>query len=55
MGINNKLCIYPVAYCKSKRVYLSEKDISLKKCMKKTTFNMLGERQCKWLERVDMI
>ena len=55
MGLNNKLCIYPVAYCKSKRVYLSEKDISLKKCMNKPTFDMLGERQCMWLEKVDVI
>lgn len=55
MGMDNKLCIYPIAYCKSKRVYLSEEDISSKKCMEKPTFDMLGVQQCKWLEMVNMI
>lgn len=55
MGMNNELCIYLVAYCKSKRVYLSEKDMTFKKCMEKPTFDMLGVQKCKWLEMVDMI
>lgn len=49
MGLNNKICKNPVAYCKSKQVYLSESDIYNKKCRRKSTVDLIGFQRCNWL------
>ena len=49
MGLNNQLCSDPKYYCKIHLVYLSDKDVAKKKCLCKSTFDMLGTQRCKSL------
>ncbi|MDO4301563.1 MAG: hypothetical protein Q4D26_09270 [Clostridia bacterium] len=49
MGLNNKICENPVAYCKSHQVYLSDADVTRKKCRRKPTTDLIGFNQCNWL------
>ena len=50
MGLSNSVCKKPVAYCISKRVYLSKEDVKKKKCLNKPTVDMIGEFKCNWLK-----
>lgn len=52
MGLNNEICQSPVAFCKSKRVWLSEKDVIAKKCRKKLTTDMISYEKCKVLDEI---
>jgi DNA-binding cell septation regulator SpoVG len=54
VGLYNQPCRKPVAFCLSKKVYLSEEDIRRKKCRNKPTFDMIGEFKCNWLQPVQM-
>lgn len=49
MGLNNKLCKDPVAYCESKHVFLSATDVEFKKCKCKPTVDPIGVVRCNWL------
>ena len=42
MGLDNKICEDPVYWCRTKQVWLSEKDVTRKKCLNKPTFDMIG-------------
>jgi len=53
MGLNNKICKSPVAFCKSKQVFLSLEDIAAKCCMCKPTLDMIGTEVCKKLEPIE--
>lgn len=50
MGMNNCICKNPVAFCRSKRVYLNEEDIKRKKCCSRLTIDLIGTAKCNWLE-----
>lgn len=51
MGLDNKICKDPVYWCKSHKVWLSEKDVERKKCKSKPDFDLIGCSRCNWLER----
>lgn len=52
MGLNNTLCIWPVAFCHLHRVYLSKEDIVKKQCLYKPTIDMIGKEKCKRIEYI---
>lgn len=49
MGLNNQLCSDPKYYCKNHLIYMSDKDVELKKCLYKPTFDMIGTTRCRSL------
>ena len=51
MGLDNKVCKDPAYWCRTHGVWLSEKDVERKRCKCKPTFDMVGTRRCKNLER----
>ena len=53
MGLFNKTCKNPVYWCRSHEVYLSPEDVEKKKCLHKSTFDMIGQRICGNLEKVE--
>lgn len=53
MGLNNTVCENPVAYCISKRVYLSVDDVTAKKCTNKPTVDLIGAFRCNWLRTLE--
>lgn len=53
MGLDNEVCKHPVAYCISKRVYLSADDVAKKRCTCKPTVDLRGEVRCNWLRALE--
>lgn len=53
MGLDNTVCANPVAYCISKRVYLSTDDVAKKKCTQKPTIDLIGAFRCNWLQMLE--
>ena len=53
MGLDNKLCIDPVYWCRLHEVWLSKKDVKRKHCMEKPTFDMISTCRCGNLEKRD--
>lgn len=53
MGLDNKLCIDPVYWCRLHEVWLSEKDVKRKNCMNKPTYDLISTYRCGNLERKD--
>lgn len=53
MGLDNAVCRKPVAYCISKRVYLSADDMVKKRCTCKPTVDLIGEVRCNWLRLLE--
>lgn len=51
MGLNNTICEQKDYYCKSHRVFLSKEDVEKKGCLKKSSFDMLEQKPCSWLEK----
>lgn len=50
MGLNNKLCEKPYAFCEIKRVWLSEEDVEVKKCFHRPTIDFIAEEKCRRLK-----
>jgi hypothetical protein len=53
IGLDGKPCTNPVYYCRSHQLYLSEKDVEVKGCLCKPTYDMIYFRRCKWLVNKD--
>ena len=53
IGLYGKKIENPAYYCRSHNIYLTEEDVKLKKCLCKTTSDMISTRHCKWLEKMD--
>lgn len=53
MGLDNKPCTEPVAFCRSKQVYLSLADLQRKSCKVKPTLDMIGTEVCNRLEMLE--
>lgn len=51
MGLNGVTCNDPVYWCRLHEVWLTEDDVSQKKCLAKLTYNMLETYRCRCLER----
>ncbi len=51
MGLNNKVCKKTEYWCRLHKVFLSEKDVEMKKCKCKPDFDMIGTHSCGNLER----
>ena len=49
MGLNNTICSNPKYYCKAHMIYLSDDDVSMKKCLCKPTIDLISTRHCNWL------
>ena len=52
MGLGNKKCLQKDYYCGSHRVYLSEEDVKIKKCLCKPDVNMIGYHVCPNLKKM---
>lgn len=55
MGLGNKKCLQKDYYCGSHRVYLSEEDVKIKKCLCKPDVNMIGYHVCPNLKKMEEI
>jgi len=53
MGFDNKICTNPKYWCRLHEVWLSEKDVKLKGCKEKKTFDMIGTYRCLCLQDKD--
>ena len=53
IGLNGKECENPRYYCKSHEIYLSEDDVSIKRCFCKDTPDMNGAVKCNWLISIE--
>ncbi len=49
MGLDNTLCTDKKYYCKSHRIFLSEKDAHNKGCFEKWDSSMIEKNQCNFL------
>lgn len=51
MGLDNKICINPEYWCRLYQVWLSKEDVKRKKCMNKTSLDMMSTSRCGCLEK----
>lgn len=50
MGLNNEICTEPKYWCRLHEVWLSEKDVSNKRCRSKQSYDMIDVYECGCLE-----
>ena len=51
MGLNGTVCKDPVYWCRLHEIWLSENDVTQKKCLSRLRYNMLETYRCHCLER----
>lgn len=50
MGLDGKICVSPVYWCRLHEVWLSEEDVARKNCSARLTFDMIARKRCNCLE-----
>lgn len=55
MGLNNKICVNPMYWCRRHEVFLSELDAERRHCRNKLTYDMRGYERCSCLQNLEEI
>ena len=55
IGLDNKICINPMYWCRRHEVFLSESDVERRHCLNKLSFDMRGYYSCSCLQNLEGI
>ena len=53
MGLDNKICVNPMYWCRRHEVFLSESDAERRHCRNKLTYDMRGYYRCSCLKNLE--